>query len=284
MHNIIYYSPKYINDALKYLNENSDAKIIAGGTDIIARWKKINFPDMRLVDVKEIESFADISETESELFIGAGTKIETVHYSEKIINNLPILSKAAGMIGSVQIRNMATIGGNCCNAAPSADTALPLIVYGAKAVIASLDGEKHVPLQEFFKAPGKTVLSAGEILKGFYIPKQKKNSSAAFLKHSRRVGMDLATVGVAVNLTVDEKCNCQSIKIALGAVGPTPILIDATEIVKDSLLTENNMEAIAEFSAEKASPISDVRGTKEYRKAMIKENIKNCIICAMKNF
>lgn len=277
MFNVTYFAPNKLSDALDYLSEHKGARILAGGTDLIAKWKKIGHPDMELLDIRNIENFKEISASESGLFIGAGATMDMIQYNEVILGKFPVLAEAAGKVGSVQVRNMATIGGNSCNAAPSADTVLPLIAYGAEAVIVSKNAEKRCPLKKFFVGPGKTILQQGELLKGFYVPYPSEASGAAFAKHSRRVGMDLATVGVAVNLELKNDGGLEKLTVALGAVGPTPIVVDSFTACIGEKLSEDLILKISEEAASAASPITDVRGSREYRMDMITENIKACL-------
>ena len=283
MNNIKYFSPKSLEVAVKYLSENSDAKVLAGGTDLVVKWKKTGCPDMHLMDIRSIDKFAEMHELSEGFFIGAGATIEEVESCEKIKTNYPILSEAARNVGSVQVRNLATIGGNSCNAAPSADTVLPLIVYGAEAVIVSVSGERKCALKDFFVGPGKTVMKPGEMLKGFVLPKPKCCTKASFAKHSRRAGMDLATVGVAVKICLKKgEKSAEEITVALGAVGPVPISVKGLEkFYGADLSSENVLKEIAEFSFEQASPITDVRGSKDYRSKMIVQNVKDCICKAI---
>lgn len=279
MNNIKYFLPKTIEEAVKYLTENSDAKILAGGTDLIVKWKKSGYPDMHLVDIRQIENFKEIVDDKEGFFIGAGATIEQVESSKSIKEVFPILSEAAGKVGSVQVRNLATIGGNSCNAAPSADTVLPMIVYEAEAVIVSELGERRCPIKDFFTGPGKTVMGPGEMLKGFVLPRPADGTTASFAKHSRRTGMDLATVGVAVKVCFkDAEKKSGDVTIALGAVGPVPIFVKGLEKFSGADLTLAAVrDEIAKYTCKQASPITDVRGTKEYRNEMIEHNIKDCI-------
>lgn len=283
MNNIKYFLPKTLEDAVKYLAENNDAKVLAGGTDLIVKWKKTGWPDMHLVDIRGIENFKEIKDIPEGMFIGAGASIEQVESCEKIKKEYPILSEAAGKVGSVQVRNLATIGGNSCNAAPSADTVLPMIVYGAEAVIVSVSGERRCPIKDFFTGPGKTVMGPGEMLKGFVLPKPKCCTKASFAKHSRRAGMDLATVGVAVKICLKKgEKSAEEITVALGAVGPVPISVKGLEkFYGKDLSSDKVLQEIAEFSFGQASPITDVRGSKDYRSKMIVQNVKDCICKAI---
>lgn len=278
MYNVKYFLPETVEDAVKYLADNSDAKVLAGGTDLIVKWKKAGCPDMHLVDIRGIEKIKEMKSLPEGMFIGAGATMEQVESCEMIKKDYPILAEAAGKVGSVQIRNLATIGGNSCNAAPSADTVLPMIVYGAEAVIVSESGKRSCSMKDFFTGPGKTVMGLGEMLKGFVLPKAKCNASASFAKHSRRAGMDLATVGVAVRVCFKDGRKVEDMAISLGAVGPVPVFVKGLDkFLGLDLSSAEVRERIARYSCEQASPITDVRGSKEYRSEMIEQNIKCCI-------
>lgn len=281
MFNITYFAPDKLSDALDYLSEHKHARVLAGGTDLVVKWKKTGNPDMDLVDIRNIEKLKDIYASQSGLFVGCGATMVMVQSNDLVNEMFPILAEAASNIGSVQIRNMATIGGNSCNASPSADTVLPLIVYGAEAVIISKDVEKRCPLEKFFVGPGKTILKQGELLKGFFVPRPTKGTYAVFARGSRRVGMDLATVGVAIAICLAGNV-IRSIRVALGAVAPIPLLINGLEEFIGAKISEDIIEEIASISAQQAIPITDVRGSKEYRKEMIYENVKKCFLEAQK--
>ncbi|MEG1912387.1 MAG: FAD binding domain-containing protein [Cloacibacillus sp.] len=283
MNNLHYYSPENLSDALGYLADHPEVKVLAGGTDLIAKWKKTGFPDMTLLDTGRIKDFSEIKELESGLFIGAGATMEQVQYDEKILKYFPILAEAASKVGSVQIRNRATIGGNCCNAAPSADTVLPLLVYEAEVMIVSQNSEKRCPLDKFFVGPGKTILQKGELVSGFVLPFHATEGGASFVKHSRRPGMDLATIGAAIRLEcfTNEK-KIKKLAIALGAVGPTPILVKSlAQFHGIDASLEENISAIAKYAASCATPITDVRGSMEYRKEMLEERIADSLRAAL---
>ena len=265
MRKITYLSPKTVKEACELLDTHNGARILAGGTDILVKWKRTGAPDMTAVDVSRIDEIKGIKQIKEsgDLWIGAGTALAEIADSPLVKTNVPILAEAARSVGSVQIRNMATIGGNVGNAAPSADTVLPLLVFETSVKLSSLRGERIVPLNEFFAGPGKTNIECGELITGFLIPPEQQGnvSSAAFTKHSRRAGMDVATVGTSVRVVKNQgrvvKC-----LIALGAVAPIPTLI--------TLDPSLSVDEMVEKAIAKVSPISDIRGTANYRNDMIR--------------
>ena len=278
MNNVAYFAPETLAEAIDILNAQEGARILAGGTDLIAKWKKSHCFDMKLVDIRRIAELREIRETTEGLFVGAGVTMAEVNEAAEIVRKYPILAEAAGKVGSVQIRNMATIGGNACNAAPSADTVLSLIAYGAHVVVRSKTGECKSPLRDFFLGPGKSILQAGDMLKGFLLPNLSSQTAAFFVKHSRRAGMDLATVGVAMVLDLDEsRKKVEGIRVVLGAVGPVPIFVKGLEpAVGKDVGSKDLSRFVADQAAKEASPITDVRGSKEYRDAMIRRSVETC--------
>lgn len=284
MNRIGYFAPSSIMEAVELLGVNERLRVIAGGTDLIVKWKKSRFQDMDIMDIRNIQELYEIKRFQEHLFIGAGLSMSSINESDSVLDGYPILAEAAGSVGSVQIRNMATIGGNVCNAAPSADTVLPLIVYRAEAVIVSKSGERSMPIEDFFVGPGKTIIKQGEMLKGLRIPNPPPRSAGHFMKHSRRAGMDLATVGVGMLLTLGENDTVKDLRIALGAVGPVPILVKKMPpIVGKSILDKEIKELVVSAALLEASPISDVRGSKRYREEMIRENVAVCFAESIKS-
>ncbi|MDL2264122.1 xanthine dehydrogenase family protein subunit M [Synergistaceae bacterium OttesenSCG-928-I11] len=275
MNNITYHAPKTIAEAVSLLSEVQEARILAGGTDLIAKWKKSHFFDMNLVDIRNIGELSVIEEREGRLFIGAGVTMDRVCENPAINEKFPILAEAASKVGSVQIRNLATIGGNSCNAAPSADTVLPLIAYGADVCIVSKSGERRCALKDFFKGPGKTALEKGEMLKGFSLPYPAHGTVGMFVKHSRRPGMDLATVGVATVVRLDAG-KIAGIHVVLGAVGPVPIDVEGLDVFVGKEMGAAS-EKIAGVCTDAAKPITDVRGSKEYRSEMVRRSVALCL-------
>jgi len=180
----------------------------------------------------------------------------------------PALAEAAGWVGSVQTRNRATLVGNLCNASPAADTAPALLSYGAQVKMASINGERSVPLEEFFVGPGKTVLQDNPLLAEIVLPAPAPPPGAAFFRRTR-TAMDIAVVCGAAMLTVANG-TCQDVRIALGAVGPTPMRAPRAEsAMRGQALTEPLIEDASRIAAEEARPIDDVRSSAEYRREMV---------------
>jgi len=266
-----YFAPTSMEQAISLLSEYGEkSRIIAGGTDLLVQMKKeIVLPDV-LINVKGIRDldYIDYDETDG-LRIGALTTIASIENSSLIRSKFSILAQAASMLGSPTIRNQATIGGSLCNAAPSADTAPALIVLGARLKIAGVKGEKTVPIEDFFTGPGRTVIKNGEMLTEVGIPKLLPRNGGAYVKETRRRGADLAVVGVAA-LVIMEGDILRDVKIALGAVAPTPILAKmAEEILKGKKVDDKLLEEASQAASHESSPIDDARSSADYRRKLI---------------
>ncbi len=252
-----------------------------------------------LISLNRIRGLDQI-EYDGTLRIGAMVTHRTIEKSGLIREKYSALSDAVQILGSVQIRNVATIGGNICSAAPSADTATPLLVLGAQVKVKSLMGEKVVPLEDFFRGPGENVLREGEIVTELMIPKLLPNTGSAYWKHQRRLALDLPIVGVSVLLSLDKNrlsrpemlCTsipissvfqaieenaliCKEAKIALGVAAPIPMrAVKAENILRDQKISDKLIEETAYTASEEAQPRDSIRGEAWYRREMIRVFVK----------
>jgi carbon-monoxide dehydrogenase medium subunit len=176
------------------------------------------------------------------------------------------------MIGSTQIKNRASIGGNICNAAPSADSAPPLLCLDSKVAVTSVEGDRVIPIEEFIKGPGETSLRNNELLLRIEIPNSPSNSAGCYLRHTTREEMDIAVAGVASFLVINpQNKRIKLARIALGAVAPTPIRTrNCEDLLTNQIVTRSLINEVSEKASSEAKPISDVRGTSEYRKELVK--------------
>lgn len=266
-----YFSPKTLSEAGEVLSKyNGDARMIAGGTDLLLKMKAGRLAPKAIVNIKRIPDLRGLT-FNSHLRLGALTTLEEIKRSPILHQHYPALSSAAATMASVQIRNLATVGGNMCNAAPSADLAPILVALNAVAVINGVNGERRVALEEFFTGPGKSVLGVGELLVALEVPKQEGKS--IYLKHSPREHMDIAVVGVGIALQKD------SARIVLGAVAPIPLRArKAEEELMSGSLTKERIERAAKVAAEESKPIDDVRGSVWYRRKMVEAMVRRGLI------
>ena len=260
-----------IKEALKALQTSSKpTHVLAGGTDLLLKLNGAEGDHPTLIDISNVGELNGIQKIENGLRIGATTKLKDIVQSDLLKKYVPIIPQSAVKVGSVQIRNLATIGGNICNASPSADTATPLIVMDSIVELISLKGSRLIPLAKFFVGPGKTVLGEDEILTAIHIPKQPPGANSIYLKHTTRGAMDLAIVGVAVQIALID--GCHDVRIGLGAVAPTPMRSRKAEIFLSqvSKIGDKEINEAAHIAEQESKPISDIRASAKYRRDMVR--------------
>lgn len=274
-------APKTVEEACSLLSKyKGKAKVIAGGTDLLPAMRNREVTPAYIINVRSIPNLDYIHYTDAEgLKIGALATLYDIESSPIIREKFAMVADAASKIGTPQVRNMGTIGGNLCNAAPSADTAPPLIGLEAKAKINGPNRERVIALEEFFIGPGENALQADEILTEIQIPNPPPHTRGVYLKLPARTMVDLAVVGVAVVVTLDDKeRSIVDAKIVLGAVAPTPVRArQAEDIIKSKAISRELIEKAAEAAAGEAKPISDLRGSASYRKEMVNTLTKRAI-------
>lgn len=276
-----YHAPASVPEALELLSRyGSDAKLLAGGTDLLLAMKKRSVTPSHLINLKTIPDLSGIRADREGVTIGPLTTIAEIERSAVIRQSYTALWDAALVMASPQVRTLATIGGNIVSAVPSADTAPPLMVLSAQARITGLGGERSCPVEELFAGPSACALAATDILTGIRIPASK--GKGTYLKSMRRAALDLALAGVAAYLVFDGGRICTDVKIALGAVAPTPIRAAAAEkVVLGKVLTEELSAEAGKVSATICKPISDVRTTEEYRRNLVEVLTKRALLGAL---
>lgn len=232
-----YYKPNSLEEALEYLEENSETKILAGGTDLMLLLRNDNVSCEHIPDIKDIPETKNLSYTPDEgLFIGASISVNRISEDDIIREKYPALCHATDSLASFQIRNRATLVGNICHASPGADTSAPLLIYDAKVHIASKEGIRIVEIVDFFTGLKKTTVKDNEIVIGVSLPDVQSGDNSIYLRKARIKGHDLCNVGLALRLTSNKE-----VYIALAAVEPIPLRL--TELEK----TIANMELTAEL-------------------------------------
>ena len=268
-----YFEASSFSEAVSLLAQyGKEAWLIAGGTDLLVWMKEGARHPKAVINIKTIPGADQITFDEKKgLTIGALATISDIQNSAVIQERFAPLAQAARELGSAQVRNLATIGGNLCTAAPSAETAPPLLVLDATVKLAGAKGDREVPLKDFFLGPGSTALE-GEMLTEIIIPNPAPGTRGVYKKISRRNAVDMAIVGVAVvgRISKDSKA-WQDIKIALGAVAPTPMrALKAERLLLGNKIESTTIQEAAQIASEEARPISDVRASAWYRKEMVK--------------
>jgi carbon-monoxide dehydrogenase medium subunit len=266
-----YLAPQSIQQALEWLNTyRGRARVLAGGTDLYLRLRKGVFLPDYVIDLKRVPGLDYIgSNRGGGVQIGPTTLQDDIARSSLIQQLYPAFAEAALWVGAVQTRNRATVVGNLCNASPAADTAPALLSYGAQVKIASAQGERTIPLEEFFVGPGKTALQDNELVAEIILPAPQPHTGAAFFRRTR-TAMDIAVVCGAAMLQLTNG-TCENARIALGAVGPTPLRATRAEAaLRGQALTDQVIAEASRIASEEARPIDDVRSTAEYRREMVR--------------
>ncbi|HSS61834.1 MAG TPA: xanthine dehydrogenase family protein subunit M [Candidatus Limnocylindrales bacterium] len=262
-----YARPGTLTETFGLLEEHgTGASLLAGGTDLVVALRNRTLRPSLVVDLKGVAELKPaIAESGPSLTISAGTVLTDLGDDPRIQAQFPALVEAAATVGSNQIRNRATLTGNICHASPAADTAPALLVYGAAVNIASAGGTRRVALDEFFLGPGKTVIQLGEVVTSIDVPMPTERCGAAFARITRRRGVDLATISLCCLVDASG-----TTRFAFGAVGPRPFLvIDQSGALADPATGDADKDEILRRLLAQSSPISDVRGSSEYRSAML---------------
>lgn len=266
-----YFDPQNLREATSFLaKEGERARPIAGGTDLIPRIRdKLDTPRC-VVNIKGLSELNGMGKERDGWRIGALTTIRMLETSTAIRQAYPILAQAAAALGSVQVRNIATIGGNLCHAVPSADMAPPLLCLEAKVGLVGPGGKRSLPLADFFVGPRSTVIQPGELLSEISFPSLAGRWGGVYLKLGLRRAVALAVVGVGVLLSLDSLGRFLDCRIALGAVAPTPVRArQAEELLRGEKVTEALLDKAAEIGMGECQPIDDMRATASYRCRMV---------------
>jgi carbon-monoxide dehydrogenase medium subunit len=262
-----YLSPGTVADAVSALRAaGGSAKLMAGGTDLLVQMRGGRAKPRVVIDLKRIPGMADIREEDGGFLIGAATSGATLGEHAALKAAWPGVVEAANLIGSTQVQGRASLGGNLCNASPAADSVPALIAAGAVCVIEGSGGRRELPVEKMQTGPGKTALAADEILVALRLPARAERSSDAYLRLIPRTEMDIAVVGAAVSLTLDADGVCTAARVSVGAVAPTTLLVEAAgAVLVGAKLEEPALAKLEAAVAAACKPISDKRGTAEYR-------------------
>jgi carbon-monoxide dehydrogenase medium subunit len=250
-----------------------EVRLLAGGTDLIDQLKSGRRSADLIVDAKHIPEMLRLAYDEKDgLHIGAAVSCTDIANHAEVKKNYLGVAQSSGLIGSVQIQNRAGIGGNVCNAAPSADTVPALLCHEGIAIIAGPKGQREMQLDEFFTGPGRNALGQGEMLLEILLPPPAPNSNSQYLRFIPREEMDIAVAGAGSLLAIDPKTKaCTKARIALASVAPTPIRArEAEAVLEGKVITKKLLQEACEKASDSASPITDVRGSIEYRKELVK--------------
>ena len=270
-----YYQPESLDEAFRLKNTIPESLYISGGTDLMVRIKKREIRPHALVSLRSIPDLSGVKNGKI-IRIGSMTSISDVSKNQVLHEKFPILIQAALALGSVQIRNVATIGGNLCNGSPAADMAPPLLVLEAKVKLQNAKKTRDLPIDNLFKGPGETILAPREILTDILLEPPEQNTYTIFLKKGR-TKMDLAIASVAALIRVEGN-RCSRARIAVGSVAPTPVrLFEVESLLEGSALSPEILAKTQNLTTKSVAPITDVRSTADYRRHLVGILVKRAL-------
>lgn len=276
MVSIQYESPTSVKDAVALLaNADKPVKVLAGGTDLIIQLRGQAKTPHLVVDIKHIDEMMQATLDDDGLSLGPSMCCAALAERDDIRSVYPGLVEAAYLIGSTQIQGRASVGGNLCNSSPAADTVPALIAVAAQCVIEGPDGERTVPVEAFCTGVGTNCLQKGELLKRLRVPKPAPGTADAYLRFIPRTEMDIAVAGAGVSVMLDKDGTCTAARVAIGAVAPTALLVpEAADALIGTSVDEGALAKAAEAASAASNPITDRRGTAEYRRHVVGVLIK----------
>ena len=275
--------PGSVDECVKALAQGGpESKVLAGGTDLLPQMKNGVLKPARVIDLSGIARLRAIESGNGQgLRVGSAVTARTLELDRAVRERYLSLAESGALVGSVQVRNLATLGGNICNAAPSADMAPPLLALDAEAVITGPKGERRVPIAAFFTGVRRTVLAPDEILVELVVPSPGAHSGGNYLRHTPRRELDIAVVGVASQLTLASG-RCTKARIALAAVAPVPVRATAAEqALEGQAVTPDLIKRAADLAVDAARPISDQRGSADFRRHLVRVLTRRTLTTAL---
>lgn len=278
-----YKAPTTLAGALADLDGHPGACMLAGGTDLLVQLRAGRKETDLVVDIKHVPELNEISyDPSTGLTLGAAVSWAGIQEHPDVKRHYPSLAEVSSIIGGTPIQGRASLGGNLCNAAPSADSIPLLIALGARCRIASVHGEREIAVEDVCIAPGKNSLKPGEILVSLHFPAPRKSSGAHYLRFIPRNEMDIAVAGVGASVVLDNG-NFTDARIALASVAPIPLFVQAAgDSLKGKPVNAESIEAAAEIAKSASQPISDMRGTAEYRRHLCAVLTRRALEAAVK--
>ena len=281
-----YVAPSSIAEVLAVLNESTSAgqmtQVLAGGSDVLVQMRMPNHQPRTIVDIKKLAETNRLEVSAEGIYIGAAVSSAVMNEHQGLRKAMPVLMEAGDLIGSTQVQGRATICGNLCNASPAGDSIPALIAAGGLCEIATASGTREMPVEDFVVGVGKNALQEGEFLLGVKFAMPKASTKDAYLRFTPRTEMDIAVAGVGVRVSVENGI-CTDARVSIGAVAPTALLVtSAADALIGSSLDEAALAAAGQACKDSASPISDKRGTAEYRQKVVAVLCKRAIAIAHK--
>jgi CO/xanthine dehydrogenase FAD-binding subunit len=275
--------PGSVDECVKALAQGGpESKLLAGGTDLLPQLKNGLLKPPRVIDLSGVARLRTIEAGNGKgIRVGSAVTARTLELDRAVRASYLSLAESGALVGSVQVRNLATLGGNICNAAPSADMAPPLLALDAEAVITGPKGERRVPITTFFTGVRRTVLAPDEILVELVVPNPGAHSGGNYLRHTPRRELDIAVVGVASQITLANGV-CTKARIALAAVAPVPLRATAAEqSLEGQAVTPDRIKRAADLAVEATRPISDQRGSADFRRHLVRVLTRRTLTTAL---
>ena len=277
-----YVAPSSVEEATSLLSASPSAQVFAGATDVVPQLRAGRPAPELLVDLKKIEELVSLKSDDNKWTVGAATPTAYLTEDEAFSHEFPGLSEAAGLIGSDQIQNRSSLGGNLCNASPAADSVPAMVVNGVRAVVAGPSGTRVLDVSEVVTGPGHTSLDDDEFIVEFEIDNMPARSGDAYLRMIPRTEMDIAVVGAGARVTLADDGSIEQAALALAAVAPTVIRIpDAEDALVGTTADDATLDAVAAAASEACDPIDDKRGTVAYRKQVAGVLAKRAVLIAI---
>lgn len=265
-----------VDELLERLGE-SGAVILSGGTDLLVKMRAAHMTPETLLDISKLEELRGVRATDDALKIGAATSEEDLLRSDVVADRLPLLRDVLRVLGSVQIRNRGTLGGNLANASPAADSAVPLLLYDAELELQSAGGVRRTPVESFFTGPGRTALEPGEFVRSVRVPLLGDGWSHFFHKVGKRRALTIAIASVGALLRVQGERIIEA-RLAAGSVAPVPLRLRSAEgVLRDVPLDESSIARARQAACDAVRPISDVRATADYRRRVVGELVARAL-------
>lgn len=266
-----YFEPTSLGEAVRILAEaEPDARVLAGGTDLIVDMKSGRMRPSTVVNLKRIPDLAGIQDADGATCIGALTKVDIVEKSAFVVDRHPALAQAASILASPPVRALATIGGNVARASPASDLGPALIVSSAVATIHGMDGSRDVPVEDLYTGPGATSLARCDLITALTLPARPPGFGSAYVKLGKRgSGTDIALAGASASLVIGDGGELTDCRVALASLGPTPFrAVESESLLRREVLSEELLEAAAAAASGEAKPIGDMRASAAYRKRL----------------
>ncbi len=271
MHNFEYREPETLEEALALLAElGEDAKVVAGGTALVIMLNQRLLMPSHLISLRKLQNLQAIESSDGDLQLGALATHRSVETSPLVQQHLPALAETYSQVATLRIRNMATVGGSLAHADPNQDSPVTLMALNARVALTSAEGSREVPLDEFFTDYYETVLRPDELVTRVLVPRSEPATGCAYVKFLPRTAEDYGTVGVAATVSVEPDSGvCHDCRLVLGGVGSTPLRArEAEDLLKGQPSTPELLQEVGAAAQRLTDPVSDVRGSAEYKRAM----------------